>query len=261
MLPPLRAPCRIVSLAKMDQTPPPLQSPQPAPAHFPPPEKSGSGGKILAGCGIGCFVLVVLGVVVGFFMVKFTKDKLSELATAYVSDEPVAISEPQVTETEAQEVVARFDRFRSAMEGGSAAEALSLSDTEINALLFHHPDLEALAGRTSVRIEEDQLWATVSLDLDDIEIPFEFLANAVQGKYFNGEIALSLDTAAGRPAMYIEDLAVGGRPVPKQFLDGLRNENLLKEFHSDPKTREAFEKIRSLRIENDRLVIVPATTP
>lgn len=246
----------------MDQTPPPLRPDLSPPlGHAPAPPKSGSGGKVLAGCGIGCLVLVVLGIVGGFFLVSFGKNKLADLAGAYVSDEPVAIARPAVSPTEVEETVARFDRFREAMRSGRASEPLAVTDQEINALLFHHPDLEALAGRTAVRIEDDQLWATVSFDLDDIEIPFGFLDEALRGKHFNGEVAFSIDTVAGRPALFIEDLKVGGRSIPKPILDEMKNENLLKDALSDPEAREFFDKIESIRIEGGRLVIVPAGAP
>jgi len=246
----------------MNQNPPPLSPAPPTPqAQIPAPPSSGSGGKVLAGCGIGCLVIGVLGIVGGILLFNFGKSKLADLATGYVSDEPVAIAEPVVSPIEAQAAVARFDRFRESIRHGQAGEPLALTGDEINALLFNHPDLQALAGRAAVRIEDEQLHATVSLGLDDFDVPFGFLEEALRGKYFNGEASLSIDTEAGRPALYIEDLKVGGRSLPKPILDEMKNENLLKDALSDPDARELLDRIESVRIEGGRLVIVPAAAP
>lgn len=244
----------------MNQDPPPLGG-APAPPDRPiptAPQSSGSGGKVLLGCGLGCLALVVAGIVGGVFLVSFGKGKLADLAAAYAADEPLAIEQPVAAPGETEESIARFERFREGLRSGQVSEPLVVSDRDINALIFNHPDFEALAGRTAVRIEDDQLHATVSLELDEIDIPFGFLEDALRGKYFNGEVALSIGTLAGRPAVFIEDLQVGGRSLPRQILDEMRNENLLKDALSDPDSREFFDRIQSLRIEGDRLVIVPA---
>ena len=63
--------------------------------------------------------------------------------------------------------------------------------------------------------------------------------------------------AEGKPVLYIENLSVDGRPLPKMFLDKLRKENLLEESATDPEARKLLDKIEELKIENDELHIVP----
>lgn len=239
----------------MSDTPPPL-TPNPA-ARPPEPSDSGTGKKVGIGCGIGCLVLLVIGVVAAFLIFGAMKGAVTEGVAKFTSEQPVAIDPPRATPEQVQDAISRFDAFAAAMKSGETPEPLALSDQDINVLLFNHPDFEWLAGKGLVSIQNDKLSSTVSVDLDDLNIPVKFIAEAVEGRYFNGEATVSLAMASGRPTAFIDELVVNGQSPPEEVMAGVRQENLFKEAQTDPKAKELFDRISDLKIENNKLVIVP----
>ncbi|MBP9222388.1 MAG: hypothetical protein KBF76_00870 [Verrucomicrobiales bacterium] len=222
-----------------------------------PTEKSGSGKKWAMGCGMGCLTLTVIGLIAGWMMFTVIKEKAGDMIGNFVSDQPVAIASAEVTPAQIDEATAKFEAFRKGMESDAVAVPLHLNAEELNALIFHHPSRQQFAGMGNISIENDQLKSQVSVNLDDFQIPVKFIADAVKGKYFNGDVTLSLGMAAGRPSLYIEELEVNGNAIPKEFLSELGGKNLLEEFQKDEKISAIFDKIEDIRIEDGELKIIP----
>tara|TARA_R110002096_G_scaffold229871_2_gene419497 strand:- start:480 stop:1196 length:717 start_codon:yes stop_codon:yes gene_type:complete len=221
------------------------------------PSASGSGKKWATGCGIGCLVTIVLLVVLGFAGFYALKNKMDEAVTAFTSDQPVAIEMPVADEAAVEDVLQRFDAFTAAMEADEVPAPLVLTGDEINVLIFNHPNFSILVGKTKVSIEEDVLKSTVSLDLEALNIPIKFIAEKVEGRYFNGEASLNLGMAGGNPVLFLQGLEMNGAMVPDEFMNELKAENLLKEVLSDPDAQAFFDRISDLKVEDGKLTIVP----
>jgi hypothetical protein len=243
----------------MNDVPPLLPASVSDPAS-PPPVKSGSGGKWAMGCGLGCLSLTVIGLLAGWMAFTAIKEKAGDMVGSFASDEPVTIETPEVTPVQIDEAVAKFETFRKGMEADGAPVPISLNENELNALIFHHPSLQNLAGKGNISIVEDQLKSQVSVNLDDFDIPVKFIADAVKGKYFNGYVTLSLGMAAGRPSLYIEELEVNGNMIPQEFMSELGRKNLLEDIQKDEEISSFFEKIEDIRIEGGELRITPKTS-
>ena len=239
----------------MSDTPPPL-TPNPT-ANAAPPPSSGNGKKVAVGCGLGCLVLVILGIVAAVVIWGATKKAIEGGIAGFTAEQPVMIEPPQASPAQVEDAVTRFDTFKSAMEKGETPAPLELSDQDINVLFYNHPDFEWMEGKGRVDIQDDKLTSKVSVNLDDLKIPVKFIADAVKGRYFNGEVTISLAMASGRPTAFVEDLVVNGQNPPEEFMTGIRQENLFKEAQSDPEMQKFFERISDLKIENNKLVIVP----
>lgn len=248
----------------MNDTPPPLnpsspQSPYQQSYHQAPPS-SGSGGKWALGCGLGCLALVIVLAIGGFFAFSSFKKMASGMVEGYTATEAAEIEVPEVSQGLIDGATEKFNAFKSGVEGGNPVP-LALSGEEINALIFNHPNFSPLAGKANVSIDGDVLSSRVSVNLDDLEIPVKFLADAAKGRYFNGEASFTLGMAVGRPVLYIEGLAVNGNQIPDEFLQELRKKNLFEEAGDNPEVKAALEKIEDMRIENGQLIIVPKATP
>ncbi|MEM9281330.1 MAG: hypothetical protein AAGA96_05855 [Verrucomicrobiota bacterium] len=221
------------------------------------PQSSGGGGKWVAGCGIGCLIIIILAVVLGFVAFNVFKEKSKEFIDNYTADEAVEIVEPALQKPEIEDAVARFDAFKSAVSAGETPPPLVLDQDDINALIYHHSDFSALAGKAIVEMEDNLLRSQISLDLDALEIPIPFIADQVEGKFFNGEAAFSLSMPAGRPSMFIEELQMNGAMVPEVVMSELRSENLMKDLISDPEMKAFFDQISDMKIEGGELKILP----
>lgn len=90
-----------------------------------------------------------------------------------------------------------------------------------------------------------------------MNIPVPFIAEAVKGRYFNGAATLSVGMAAGRPGLYIEELRFNGVALPREIMEGFRQENLLQKSHENPKLKAFIDRIEDIRIEYDKLHVVP----
>lgn len=214
------------------------------------------------GCGCGCLALVVIMAVLGYFGFGFIKTFTGEMVAGYTSTEPVKVEEPQLSQAQIDAAMAKFDTFKAGMSDGGERVPLILGTDDINALIFNHPSFSALAERASVTVDGDKLRSVVSVNLDELEIPVKFIADAVKGKYFNGEATLSLGMAAGLPSLYIEGLQVNGAAIPDEFITEFRKKNLLEDIlREDPEAAAFFEKIDELKIENGELVIIPKRAP
>lgn len=241
----------------MSDSPPPLQSGFPQEPVSPGAPSSGSGKKWGLGCGIGCLVAVVVVAVLAIVGLNLGKKFVTGLVEQATSDTPVELLAPEIAPEKAESAVKRFDAFVTAMEGGEVKESLILTEEDINALISNHRTFEAVSESMVVSIVDDKLTSEVSFSLDALDLPDSFLSEAMKGKFFNGEVTLSLGTVAGRPAMYIEGVSVGGSPLPASFMTELSKENILQEAQSDPELSQFFNRIEELKIDDNRLVITP----
>ncbi|MCB1205905.1 MAG: hypothetical protein KDN18_16700 [Verrucomicrobiae bacterium] len=247
----------------MNDAPPPL-SPLSAPnqaAPSPPPGKKSGCGWIGGGCGLGC--LLALGVMIALviFAVVGTKNFLGKLMDEYTATEAIPVEAPVATPEQIAAAMAKYDGFQKGMEPGGTPVPLELTGEELNLLLFNHPSFSALAGKASVAIDGDQLTSRVSLDFADLPIPEGFFGDKLKGKFFNGDLALKMGMAAGRPSLYLENLSVNGNPVPEAFISGMRAQNLLENAHKDPQFMKLFDRIEDIRIKDGQLLVVPKALP
>jgi len=244
----------------MTDTPPPLdppsQSPSSSPQPQPQPPSSGSGKKVALGCGLGCLAVLVVAVVLAVIGFQFMKGQTEKVIEEFTAAEPVAIEEPSLPPAAVEDAVSRFDAFRTAVKNDQPPPPLILSEDDINALLYHHPLFEPVAGQMKVAIEDEQLSSRMSLDLDGFDIPL--IGGMLEGKYFNGRATFRLATEQGEPAVYLEGVEMNGQQVPEQAMTSLSQENLLKEFASDPQMKQFFDRLEKLAIEDGKLKIVPA---
>lgn len=245
----------------MSDVPPPLTPSQPpyqAPAQPAPQPKSGGGKCAGLGCGLGCLIAVVACVVLMVALFIGGKKYVSGLIEDYTASQAVPVEAPQASPEAIASAKSEFDAFQAGLQQGGNPVPLALTAEEINLILFNHPQFAQMAGMARVDIVDDKLRSQVSIDFDTLPIPEGFFKKALGGKFFNGEVGLSIGMVAGRPAIYVEDLSVNGAPVPAPFMEGFRSQNLLEEMKkNNPSSTTFFDKLEDMRIENGELILVP----
>lgn len=239
----------------MNQTPPPLENPNQM--NQSPAQSSGGGGKCAAGCGIGCLIVVALCVALGIGGYFWAKGKVEEAVDLFTSDTAEEIVAPKAPKLQVEQVLARFDQFADEMEAGNVSEPLILTGEELNLLLHNHENFSDFAGMAAVEIDEDVLKARVSIDLESLEVPINFIAEQFEGRYFNGTGGFSLNMNRGRLALYLEELEVNGMKVPEIYIQEMSEENLFKDLQNTPEIDSFFSKLSDLKVEDGKMIIVP----
>ena len=208
-------------------------------------------------CGIGCLlvVLVVGGLGVGGYF--WGKDKLAEFVTQFTGEKPVPIEAPEGTQEQVASVFTRFDNFRNGIASGSPSAPLVLSDHDINLLMFHHSNFEAVSGKTNVKIENDQLSAKISLNLDEYADRIPMIGEMLRGRYLNGDATVVPSLKDGKPQLFLEGLTVNGMALPPEVIKELQKKNLFEDVQTKDELNKAFEKIEEIKIEGNKLHIVP----
>lgn len=123
---------------------------------------------------------------------------------------------------------------------------LRLTERELNGLLNENTDL----GK-SVRLEfgRDAINAYVATPIPE-DVPL------VGGKMFRarGRFRLSVGNG-GAPYAILEDVTVFGLSLPKEWLGGIKGENLIGQAVGERNGRPIFKGIKSLRVEPGVLVL------
>ncbi len=215
--------------------------------HHPP---SGNGGKVAAGCGIGCLVTAIIVAVVIVGGALFAINYVKNLPKKFTSNEPIVVVSAEASPAEAEAVQSKFDAFRTALANGDEAQPFTLTTDEVNALISSHPDLEEINGKARVEFIDDKLQA-------DVSVPLEGVNDLVDGRYFNGRATIKFKYLNGNATYDIESIEVNGNKLPKfvidGFIDGLNEDDPLK----TPEFNEMKKIIDEISINNGILKVVP----
>lgn len=235
---------------------PPLLSPSPSHATEPPPPPRRGCGP--GSCAVGCVVLLAVLVVGGIVTIVAGKKFIENSVDRYTATESIPIERPAASPETLAATQAKLKAFEAGLAEDGTPVALEMTGEELNLLFLTHPSLEALAGRVAVSIADDKLRASFSAPLDSLPIPpIGFLGDRLDGRFLNGDVDLSLGMDGSVPTLYAERLSLNGLAIPESFMSGLRGTNLLEEAMKDAETRKFFEGFESIRIEGDRLFLVP----
>ena len=203
-------------------------------------------GGCLKKLGCGCLVAIALLIGGGIATYLGAKTIVTKIA-AYTEADPMELPAVDMPQADQNAVFQRIDAFTKATNGGQAGGELSLTAPEINALIQRSP---AWAGRVYIRIEDDRI-------LGDVSIPVGELVkiDAFKGRWLNGSAGLVVNTVSGRFMVFIDSLNVRGKTVPDVALSQIRSKNLAEELLKNPKSASVLQKLESVTVRDDRLVI------
>jgi len=192
----------------------------------------------------GCLTLVILAVLVAigiFLVIRFLKGKRAE----YTDTVPAVFPKSALTDEQATEVRARAKAFADAVKARETTEPLVLTADEINALIEGEPDMR---GKFHVTIEGDKIGGQVSWPV-------------VAGRYLNASAEARVSLKDGKLAVYIEKATNKGQPIPESFMQGFRQQNLAKDFTSNPENAAMVEKLESIEVKDGKLYIKARPKP
>ena len=200
----------------------------------------------VGGC-LSVIVLLAIFAAVAYYFLLQTSDDLVE---SYTSPAPLDLSDLEANREVTLSVIERLREFITALEQGEATGSLSLSADDINALLQNEELLHGLKGMAHVTIQDDLLRA-------DISVPLGLFNERFEGRYLNGTGELTVEMKDDRLRVTIDRLEVGGRDLPREIMNEIRRNNLVDALYDEPSLEEFLLLIKSVKIEDGRLVIQP----
>lgn len=232
---------------------PPQRAPQAPHSDQPPPvvhtrqsrspAKPFAWGYLLGGCLTVLVVMVGGMVALGFGSFWFYKQQV----TQYTSEEARPLPVVEVTAEKLEQIESRVEAFQEQVEQqGPPPEPLILNSDDVNALISNE---EKLRGKVFVTIEDGLVQADVSLPTDGIP--------GGEGRYFNGSVSLEASLEDGVLLVKLQQAEVNGAPVPKAFMQAMRNQNLAKDVYKNPELAEKLSKFERLVVEGDQIILTP----
>ncbi|MBN1442340.1 MAG: hypothetical protein JXA90_06500 [Planctomycetes bacterium] len=194
----------------------------------------------------GCLGLVVL-LLVAFGLIRWGIGKLLDRFTERT---PRELQVVEMAEEEVQELKERWRALVEALEKGEPAEPLVLTARDINGLIQNSPDWSELRGKAYIDIDEqNRIRGEVSIPLDDF--PF------AKGRYFNGSAAVDVSLENGVLIVTLTGAEVKGSPLPDEFLQQLRGQNLAKDLYQEKDAAEKLRRLERIEVRDRQIVIIP----
>ncbi|PAY20805.1 hypothetical protein CKO51_04220 [Rhodopirellula sp. SM50] len=170
---------------------------------------------------------------------------ISSQIAKYTSDTPVDLPTVEYSEEELAELDARVETFREKLDAGETPEEdLVLTADDINALISKNEDLK---GKVYVKIENDQVEGDVSIPLDKLPMG--------KGRYFNGSATFDVSMDGGVLIVTVDQAELNGEPVPEEFMQTMRQENLAKDVYKDPENAKFMSRFEDIRVEDDKFIL------
>ncbi|PNY38306.1 hypothetical protein C2E31_03055 [Rhodopirellula baltica] len=204
-------------------------------------QRSGTGKGCLIGCLIagGLFAAACICAGVGAWMF------FTNVRDQYTSTEPMDLKTVEYSDEEMKTLKNRIEGFRQKLNAGETPEQdLELTADDINAWISAD---EKLKGKVFVRIEDDQVRGDVSMPLDGLPMG--------SGRYFNGSGTFDVSMENGELNVRMQKAEVNGEPVPEPFMEGMRGENLAKEFSKQPENAEFLKKFEDISVKDGKFIL------
>ncbi len=217
------------------------------PIHRLPRLRENRGNCFLYGC-VTLVILALLGGLVAFLTFRYAIQQLRE---KYTESEPVELPTVDMPQDRIDSLIDRVDQYVEDLRAGKELAPITLTESEINALLQNHADLkEAFGDHMYLTLTDDgTVKAEMSLPLDWFPM--------MGGRFFNGNATFDVGLDNGRFTVFLESASVEGEEVPQQQLQQIRNTNLAEDWYDDPEARELIESIQSIEFKDNAVTVTP----
>lgn len=190
-------------------------------------------------------VVIVVTILIVTARVRRFRDEFTDAAA-----EPVPVEMP--APPQARRLTRTFESLQRALSEGRA-EVFELTDVELNHMVASVPAVRGARGKALFRIEGDLLKVQAGIPLGQVP--------GFQGRYLNGEFALDLRIDGDDMRIFIREASVRGTPLPPAIMDRLRKVNIAEQAMRNPEFRNQIQGIRSLRVQDGRLLVETGKAP
>lgn len=222
-------------------------TPQLPPQYTTPQPKSGKGCLFWAAIVLGVlFICFLLAGVAGYCYVQ-------HVVNEYTDTKPTEMPATTLSDADVKALKQRIDNFDHALTNDIPVEPLVLTADEINSLIAKN-NKEPDKARLYFSFNENRVQAQLSLSGD------LFGFRMLRGRYLNGSGDFKVSLHDGQLFVGIQSLSVKGKPIPGQYLQGVRGQNFADSFTKGtnaPALNNAFDRLEEIKIENGKLYVIP----
>jgi len=217
-----------------------------------------------SGKGRGCFfygcltgILVFFGVLVGLYF--GIRQAVRILNRDYTATAPTPLPQLQVSQSERERIAQSIREQADAAAKSKSPPPLALSETELNVLLAQSPELKSYVKQIYFKPEDNILKAQVSIPLDQ----FDFWKTAskrmwlpeLRNRYLNGTASFDVASSNGQVTLFLKDLVVNGKSLPKTFIDKVKSENLARNANQDSKLQPTLNRVQSIEVKDSKVIV------
>ncbi|MFA6561261.1 MAG: hypothetical protein WCV00_05080 [Verrucomicrobiia bacterium] len=225
--------------------PPPVQ----AAATTAAPKKRGC---LFYGC-LTAIIITVLSVIGVGALTYYGLSKFAGLAVAYTDTSPMQLPKIEVSRPVYEALQKRVKDFKAAMDAGKSS-LLILTADELNALIAGDASKSQWKGRVWFAIKDGSVGCQLSMPLDAMSA-MPGLGN-LKGRYLNGSATVRATMETGTLVVTLQSLDVRGKPLPAEILNAVKRENLAKNAANDPEVAVFLDRLASVGIQDDKLILV-----
>ncbi len=199
----------------------------------------------------GCVTLVVLALLGGLVVFLTLRYAMQQAKEKYTEAAPIELPTVNMPQAEIDALIQRVDQYAKDLREGTSLEPITLTETDLNALLQNHPDLkEDYGDRMYLTLGDNTITAQMSIALDWLPL--------FRSRFFNGTATFDVGFAGGRPQIYLNSASVKGEDVPLSQVQELRRENFGDAWSDDPDARSLMERIDTIAVTKDGITITPS---
>jgi len=193
----------------------------------------------------GCLAVIIFSLAASLLAYVGYRYLRNQLAR-FLDTSPAPIETVELSPAERDGLQQRLAAFKEAMDGQKIPRELTLTARDLNALIAATPEWK---GKLFAMIENGRIKGRISLPLADFG-PFK-----LKGKYLNGAATFKASLETETLSVTIEQVEVKGQPLPAWILSKLRTQNLVQGLQNDPRRAPTIQKLESLRVVNDVVVL------
>lgn len=197
----------------------------------------------------GCLSFAVILLVAVLVAVFGTRYYVRRTIMRYSDTAPASLPKIEASASQIKSIHDKVEEFTKAIENGRPAGELELDETAINLLIANTPDLQQLANKVYVAIEDDQIKAKISWPLD------QFPLMSMPGRYLNGSATLKVSLKDGVPMLLLDSVELKGEKLPEHIMSGLRMQNLAQDFSNNPQTAKILHKLEKIEASDGKIII------
>jgi len=216
------------------------------------PAASKKHGCFFYGC-LTTIILVVLLVIGVGGISYYGLSKFAGLAVAYTDTSPMQLPKAEVEPAVYAALQKRVKEFKAAMDAGRSS-LLMLTADELNALVAGDASKSQWKGRVWFAIKDGSVGCQLSMPLDSTSAMPGL--GRLKGRYLNGSAVVRATMETGTLVVTLQSLEVKGKPLPAEILNAIRRENLAKNAANDPDVASFLDKLASVGVQDDKLILV-----